>query len=103
MQRITDKDLDQLATYLNQITDSPIEYRNKETGKSNSGHYTISHAYGGVCLHRISNASGGCSTPLVHGHIPKRELFENMHAFIKGIEFAKWENELKAQKERVAA
>jgi hypothetical protein len=92
MQRITDKQLDNLATWINELTDSPVEYRNQETGKINIGHFSISHAYGGVCLHRIVNEGGGCSTPIVQGHIPKRELFEQMHAFIKGLEFVKYES-----------
>jgi hypothetical protein len=96
MQRITDKQLDNLATWLNELTGSPTEYRNKETGKINVGHFTISHAYGGVCLHRICNEGGGCSTPLSGGHIPKRDLFNEMHAFIKGLEFAKYEAMRKA-------
>jgi hypothetical protein len=96
MQRITDKQLENLATWINELTGSPVEYRNKETGKINIGHFTLSHAYGGVCLHRIVNDGGGCSTPIVHGHIPKRELFEQMHAFIKGLEFAKYEAMRKA-------
>jgi hypothetical protein len=96
MQRITDKQLNNLATWINELTDSPVEYRNQETGKINIGHFSISHAYSGVCLHRIVNEGGGCSTPIVHGHIPKRELFEQMHAFIKGLEFAKYESIRKA-------
>ena len=92
MQRITDKQLENLILWINELTGSPTEYRNKETGKINIGHFTLSHAYGGVCVHRIVNEGGGCSTPIVSGHIPKRELFEQIHAFIKGLEFAKYEN-----------
>jgi hypothetical protein len=94
--RITDKQLENLATFINELTGSPIEYRNQETGKINIGHFTLSHAYGGVCLHRIVNDGGGCSTPIVHGHVTKRELYEQMHAFIKGLEFAKYEAMRKA-------
>ena len=89
MERITDKHLDSLCDDINALTGSPAEYRNKETGKSNPGHHTISHAYGGVCLHRICNEAGGCSTPLSQGHIPKRALYNEMRAFIKGLEAAK--------------
>jgi len=94
--RITDKQLENLATFINELTGSPTEYRNQETGKINIGHFTLSHAYGGVCLHRIVNEGGGCSTPIVHGHVTKRELYEQMHAFIKGLEFAKYEAMRKA-------
>ena len=53
--RITDKQLENLATFINELTGSPTEYRNQETGKINIGHFTLSYAYGGVCLHRIVN------------------------------------------------
>ena len=88
MQRITDKQLDNLAQWLNELTGSPTEpYSRGEDGKlrANIGNYHISHAYGGVCLHRMVNDGGGVNTPLVYGHVPKRELFNAMHAFIKGI------------------
>lgn len=88
-QRITEKQLENLVTWINELTGSPVEYRNKETGKINIGHFTLSHAYGGVCVHRIVNEGGGCSTPIVHGHVTKRELYNEIHAFIKGLEFAK--------------
>lgn len=88
-QRITEKQLENLVTWINELTGSPVEYRNKETGKINIGHFSLSHAYGGVCVHRIVNEGGGCSTPIVHGHVTKRELYNEMHAFIKGLEFAK--------------
>ena len=90
-QRITEKQLENLVTWINELTGSPVEYRNKETGKINIGHFTLSHAYGGVCVHRIVNEGGGCSTPIVHGHVTKRELYNEMHAFIKGLEFSKRE------------
>lgn len=94
MQRITDKQLDNLATWLNELTDSPLTYSTEIDGKRtiNIGHFHISHAYGGVCLHRISNNGGGVSTPLSGGHIPKRDLFNEIHAFIKGLQFAKYES-----------
>jgi hypothetical protein len=80
MNRITIKHLEQLCDYLNKLTGNPVE-------KWHIGNFHISQAYGGVCLHRLVNPSGGISTPLIHGHVSKRELFELMHAFIKGLEF----------------
>ena len=93
MQRITEKQLENLADWINTLTNSPKEpWTRDENGlRSNVGNYHISHAYGGVCLHRMSNESGGVSTPLIHGHVPKRELFNAMHAFINGLEQAKRE------------
>lgn len=58
--------------------------------KANIGHYTISHAYGGVCLHRVVNEGGGVSTPIISYHAPKRELYNAMQAFIKGLEAVRW-------------
>lgn len=93
MQRITEKQLESLCDYLNTITNSPATYGGRnEAGqfKANIGHYHISHAYGGVCLHRVMNEGGGVNTPVVHGHVPKRELFNLMHAFIKGLEAVRY-------------
>jgi hypothetical protein len=92
MQRITDKQLDNLAKWLNELTGSPLEPYSRDEGgrfRANVGNYHISHAYGGVCLHRMVNEGGGVDTPLVYGHVPKRELFNAMHAFIKGMNTAK--------------
>jgi hypothetical protein len=84
--RITEKDLESLATVINQLTNSPtMPYMN---GKAAVGNFHISHAYGGVSLHRMTNLGGGVSEPLSTGHLPKRELFYRMSAFIDGLRFA---------------
>lgn len=84
MNRITDKYLDAIVDRLNRNTGSPAApYID---GKAQVGNYHISHAYGGVCLHRMHNESGGVLSPLSTGHIPKRELAGLMHAFIAGME-----------------
>lgn len=97
MQRITDKQLDKLCQYLNELTGSPLEYSTRTPQPdgstrfaANIGNYHISHAYGGVCLHRVVNEGGGVSTPVVHGHVPKRELFNLIHAFIKGLDAVRY-------------
>jgi len=83
MQRITESHLQAIVDRINRITGSPLEpYIN---GKAQPGNYHISHAYGGVCLHRMGNESGGVSSPLSTGHIPKRELANLMQAFISGL------------------
>tara|TARA_R110000868_G_scaffold274053_1_gene533296 strand:+ start:86 stop:355 length:270 start_codon:yes stop_codon:yes gene_type:complete len=83
-QRITDKQLDSLCEYLNTITNSPqAPWAN---GRANVGNYHISHAYGGVCLHRHVNMGGGVHSPITHSHVPKRELYNLMHAYIKGLQ-----------------
>lgn len=90
-QRITDKQLQAVVDRINRITGSPMEYMTMTDGKRtiNIGHYHISGAYGGVCLHRTMNDDGGVNCPIRQGHIPKRELYERMHAFIAGLESAK--------------
>lgn len=83
MNRITEKQLQAVVDRLNRITGSPMEpYLD---GKAQPGNYHLSHAYGGVCLHRMGNENGGVSSPLSIGHVPKRELLNLMHAYIRGI------------------
>jgi hypothetical protein len=88
MQRITEKMLIAKRNTLNRITGSPEEAYTKVNGefKLNIGFYRIDHAYGGVALHRIVNERGGESDVLDTGHIPKRELFNLMDAYIRGLQ-----------------
>lgn len=84
MERITNKNLDGVCAIINRVTGSPeAPYID---GVCQAGNYHISHAYGGVCLHRMSNTSGGVSDPLYCGYQTKRDLYYRMHAFLKGIE-----------------
>lgn len=89
--RTTLKTLETLCRWINERTNSPLEpYTKSEDGriKANIGNFHLSHAYGGVCLHRMHNESGGVTTPLIHGHVPKRELETAMRAFLSGLEAA---------------
>ena len=84
MQRITEAHLQAQVNRLNKLTGSPAEpYTN---GKANIGNFHLSHAYGGVCLHRMYNDGGGVSSPLSTGHVTKRELAGLLSAYIAGIE-----------------
>jgi hypothetical protein len=84
MNRVTEKQLQAVVDRLNRITGSPLEpYVGRE---AQIGNYHLSHAYGGVCLHRMYNEGGGVTSPLSTGHISKRELLGLLHAFINGIE-----------------
>ena len=90
--RVTEKMLQQRVEYLNELTNSPkTPYSKDENGrnKANIGNYHLSHAYGGVCVHRMVNENGGVNTPIVYGHVPKRELFEKLCSFIDGIQYGK--------------
>lgn len=83
MNRITEKHLQAIVDHLNRITGSPAAPY--VDGKAQIGNYHLSHAYGGVCLHRMHNDGGGVSSPLSTGHVTKRELAGLLHAFIAGI------------------
>lgn len=96
--RITDKHLDELCTRLNKLTGNPEQPWSVKPGAdkhtANIGNYHISHAYGGVCLHQIMNEGGGVTCPLSQGHGPKRALYDELRAFIAGIELQQ-SNEVK--------
>ena len=82
MQRITDKDLQAVVARINRVTGSPAQPY--VDGKAQIGCYHLSHAYGGVCLHRMHNESGGVSDVLHCGHVPKRALYSMLHAWLNG-------------------
>lgn len=85
--RITESQLQSIVDRLNRITGSPAApYID---GKAQIGNYHLSHAYGGVCLHRMHNDGGGVSSPLSCGHTTKRELATMLYAFIAGINSVK--------------
>ena len=88
MERITIKHLRALAETLNKVTGSPVEPWSKSDGKirANIGNYHISRAYGGFCVHRMESSDGGVDTPISYGHIPARDLYERMRAYISGFE-----------------
>ena len=87
MQRITESHLQAKIDRLNRVTGSPAEPYTD--GKANIGNYHLSHAYGGVCLHRMHNSGGAVSSPLSTGHVSKRELAGLLSSFIAGIESTK--------------
>ena len=89
--RITLKFLESQCDRLNRITNSPMQcYVETSPRKFEAqvGNYHISRAYGGYCLHRISNTSGGVSSPLSTGHISARELSGMISAYISGFNAA---------------
>ena len=82
--RITSKNLDNLVEHLNKLTGNPIEPYTK-TGKPQAGAYLLDSAYGGWALHRMVEG-GGESDVLRSGHVPARELFNLIHAYLRGME-----------------
>ena len=93
MNRLTKGMLERKADYLNKILKTPAEAYRKEGDRyrANIGNHHISYAYGGACLHRMSNESGGVSSPVVEGHVPKRELINLMEAYIRGL-LTQWDD-----------
>ena len=86
MTRITESFLQAQVDRLNRITGSPATpYVN---GEAQVGCFHLSHAYGGVSLHRMCNAAGACSAPLNCGHVTRRELSDRIAAFIAGYDAA---------------
>lgn len=88
--RITREALENVANWINTETGNPIRHYSIVDGgkKANIGHFYISYQYGGAALMRVCNESGGISMPLMNGHLKKRECFDMIHAFLKGIEYA---------------
>ena len=86
MERTTQKDLEYLVKRINEVTKSPTEQYTKDnpTGRfwANVGNYHLDYAYGGVSLVRMVNQCGGIESISHHGHVPKRELYNWMQAFL---------------------
>ena len=89
--RITNKDLAAVLSRINRETNSPLSPYTLTDGKhtANIGNYHLSGAYGGVSLHRMVNESGGISDVFGCGHVTKRELYTQMHAFLRGLNAVK--------------
>lgn len=85
--RITRAHLDAKAATINSMRASPSEPSRMVDGKyrANVGNYHISGSYGGYCLHRMCNESGGVSDVFNCGHIPARQLAALMSAYSAGL------------------
>ena len=85
--RITRAHLDAKAATINSMRGAPSEPSRMVEGKyrANVGNYHISGSYGGYCLHRMCNESGGVSDVFDCGHIPARQLAALMSAYIAGL------------------
>ena len=87
--RILKKDLEILVKKTNELTNSPIEYASNKDGekfKANLGHFHLDGAYGGWKLVRTMSEGGGIEE-ITYGFVSKKELFDKMHAYIRGLEF----------------
>lgn len=85
--RITRSFLEAKARTINTMTNSPVEGSRKVDGNycANVGNYHISGSYGGYCLHRMCNESGGVSDVLNCGHVTARQLAALMSAYTAGL------------------
>jgi hypothetical protein len=87
--RITNKDLQAACDRINCMMGTPaVPYARNADGTHTAqiGCFHLSHAYGGACLHQITHASGGCRSVLGGGHVTKRDLYGQMHAYIAGLQ-----------------
>ena len=97
MDRITSSQIEHMALAINKQLGTPLEYFARDsngdpvrtpraTWEIELGHYHISRAYGGVCLHRTDNEFGGVGDVFNCGHVPKRDLYNRMRGFLAGVE-----------------
>ena len=89
MNRVTDKDLQNIVARINTMTGSPAEawgkLRAAATGSGwNVGNYHIASGYGGWKLERVTKSDGCTQDVLGMGYSPRRELRDAMFAFISG-------------------
>lgn len=94
MERITTKDLEAVCKRINHTVnglpdDAPLWTRDpaKRHLSATIGMYYVDCAYGGYALYRMANEGGGVSE-VFPGHMPKRELYNRMQAFLRGYEAA---------------
>jgi hypothetical protein len=87
--RVTTKDLEAVISRINAMTgNKPEAYTQTDNGyKANVGTYVLDGAYGGWKLQQIVNEHGAV-TNITTGYVPKRELYHQMQALIKGFEVA---------------
>ena len=88
MQRIGVKNLQAVVDRINRMAGSPMEpWVRGEDGKLRGqiGNYHLDGAYGGYALHRMVNEGGGIIN-ITDGYRPKRELYDLLFAFIRGME-----------------
>jgi hypothetical protein len=86
--RITRRDLDGVIARLNAITGHPTEPYTKQPDGSytpNAGTFLLSGAYGGWALHQMASEGTGERDVLYTGHVPARELYTAIHAYMRGI------------------
>lgn len=92
--RITITHLRPIVARLNTLAGTPADpYTKGGDGKprANIGNFHLSGAYGGWSLHRMVNEVGGVSDVFGVGYVPARTLYDLIHAYMRGIEYARSE------------
>ncbi len=97
--RVTVRDLEALVLRVNRAVNGTLEYPDEtfpthyqdETGYHQSPWtYYLDGAYGGYALYRMSgpdiNGESHGVSDVFGGHMPKRDLYHRLHAFLEGIE-----------------
>jgi hypothetical protein len=87
--RITKSDLAALVARLNIATGNPAEpYSKGANGQwtPNAGNYHLSGAYGGHALHQMAQEGTGTRDVFYSGHVPARELYYRLDAYLRGVE-----------------
>lgn len=91
MQIITLTDLNYVIDRINVVTKNPLTPFKRVHKKASLvaciGNYHLDSAYGGHRLVQTTNEGGGIRV-IIGGFVSKREIYERMQAFLKGIEAA---------------
>lgn len=89
--RISERDLENVCKRINKATGNKEAAATwDENGKTiyNIGTYIFDAAYGGYQFQQIVSDGGSVRTISSGGYVPKRELYNQMQAFLAGIEAA---------------
>ena len=89
--KITQKDLEFAVSHLNTITGMPQTSYSTEWGniKPNAGNYHLDGAYGGWKLSRMCKEGTGTSDVLGSGFTSKKDLYNQISSYTRGVQFSK--------------
>ena len=84
--RISQKDLENVVSRINRVMGTPAQpYVN---GEPQAHCYHLSHEYRGYALHQMCSTGSGVRD-VFGGHLPKRDLYDRMQAFLAGVDAAR--------------
>lgn len=94
--RITRGMLDEACERINKALKCPLTYSSTVVlsevngiRQTNVGNFRIDCAYGGFALYQTADEMGGVRETFNCGHIPARDLYNRMIAFLDGIRAAR--------------